>query len=174
MLRGFPAGANGKEPPLPMQENKRCRFSDWVRKSPWRRSWQPIPVFFPGESHGHKPGGLQSMVSQRVEHNEWPSTGHSGKEPSSPCRRRKRCGFNPWVREIPWRRKWQPTPVFLPGESHGQRSPAGYSPWDRKELDTTEPTLLVCWLLVHKVFFFVGQLQNQHNNISIKHKFQLQ
>ena len=39
---------------------------------------------------------------------------------------------------ILWRRKWQPTPVFLPGESHGQRSLAGYSPWGRKELDTTE------------------------------------
>ena len=44
------------------------------------------------------------------------------------CRRCKRCRFDPWVRKIPWRRKWQPTPVFLPGESHGQRSPAGYSP----------------------------------------------
>ena len=40
--------------------------------------------------------------------------------------------------KIPWRRKWQPTPVFLPGESHGQRSLAGYSPQGRKELDTTE------------------------------------
>ena len=46
--------------------------------------------------------------------------------------------FNPWAGKIPWRRKWQPTPVFLPGESHGQRSLAGYSPWGRKELDTTE------------------------------------
>ena len=43
-----------------------------------------------------------------------------------------RPGFNPWVGKIPWRRKWQPTPVFLPGESHGQRSLAGYIPWDRK------------------------------------------
>ena len=40
--------------------------------------------------------------------------------------------------EDPWRRKWQPTPVFLPGESHGQRSLVGYSPWDRKESDMTE------------------------------------
>ena len=40
----------------------------------------------------------------------------------------KRCGFDPWVRKIPWRRAEQPTPVLLPGESHGQRSPAGYSP----------------------------------------------
>ena len=47
-------------------------------------------------------------------------------------------GFDPWVRKIPWRRKWQPTPVFLPGKSHGWRSLAGYSPWGRKELDTTE------------------------------------
>ena len=37
--------------------------------------------------------------------------------------------FDPWVRKIPWRRKWQPTPVFLPGKSHGQRSLGGYSPW---------------------------------------------
>ena len=40
----------------------------------------------------------------------------------------RRPGFNPWVRKIPWRRKWIPTPVFLPGESRGQRSPVGYSP----------------------------------------------
>ena len=46
--------------------------------------------------------------------------------------------FNPWVRKIPWRRPWQPTPVFLPGEFHGQRSPMSYSPWGHKELDMTE------------------------------------
>ena len=44
------------------------------------------------------------------------------------CRRHKWRGFNPWVRKSPWRRTWQPTPVFLPGESHGQRSLEGYSP----------------------------------------------
>ena len=46
--------------------------------------------------------------------------------------------------QIPWRRKWQPTPVFLPGEFHGQRSLAGYSPWGHKELDTTEQVILSC------------------------------
>ena len=51
-----------------------------------------------------------------------------------------RQGFNPWVGKIPWRRKLQPTPVFLPGESHGQRILSGYSPWGRKELDMTEVT----------------------------------
>ena len=49
-------------------------------------------------------------------------------------------GFDPWVRKVPWRRKWQPPPVFLPGEFHGQRSLAGYRPWGRKESDTTEVT----------------------------------
>ena len=44
----------------------------------------------------------------------------------------------------PWGRKWQPTPVFLPGESHGQRSLAGYSPWGHKESDTTEATEHAC------------------------------
>ena len=49
-----------------------------------------------------------------------------------------RDGFNPWVREIPWRRKWQPTLVFLPGKLHGQRRLVGYSPWDLRELDKIE------------------------------------
>ena len=45
-----------------------------------------------------------------------------------------RRGFDPWVRKIPWRRAWQPTPVFLPGKSHGQRSLTGHSPWGRKRV----------------------------------------
>ena len=48
--------------------------------------------------------------------------------------------FNPWVSKIPCKRVWQPTPVLLPRESHGQRSLVGYSPWDLKESDTTEAT----------------------------------
>ena len=48
--------------------------------------------------------------------------------------------FNPWVKRIPWRRKWQPTPVLLPGEAHGQRSQVGFSPQSRKESDMTEHT----------------------------------
>ena len=50
------------------------------------------------------------------------------KEPTCQCRRCKRCGFDPWVGMIPWKRRWQPTPVFSSGESHGQRSLAGYDP----------------------------------------------
>ena len=51
-----------------------------------------------------------------------------------------RCRFDPWVKKMPWRRAWQPTPIFLPGESHGWRSLAGYSPQSGKESDTTEVT----------------------------------
>ena len=49
------------------------------------------------------------------------------------CQFRRR-GFSPWVRKIPWRKKWQRTPVFLPGKSHGQRSLVGYGPWVVKSL----------------------------------------
>ena len=64
--------------------------------------------------------------------------GTNGKEPACQCRRYKRWGFDPWVRKIPWRRAWQPIPVFLPGESYGQRSLAGGNPWGCKESDTTK------------------------------------
>ena len=62
----------------------------------------------------------------------------SGEEPACQRGRPRRHGSDPWVGKIPWRRARQPTPVFLPGESHGQRSLAGYSPRGCKELDTTE------------------------------------
>ena len=61
--------------------------------------------------------------------------GSDSKESACQCRRPR---FNPWVGKIPWRRKWQLIPIFLPGESHGQRSLVGYSPWGHKELVTTE------------------------------------
>ena len=61
-----------------------------------------------------------------------------GKESACQCRRRKRHRFNPWVRKIHWNRKWQPTPVCLPGKSHRQRTLVGYRPQGCKEMDTTE------------------------------------
>ena len=63
------------------------------------------------------------------------------------CPQYRRRGFDPWIGKIPWRREWLPTPVFLPGEFHGQRSLVGYSSWCRKESDKTElliPSKLVC------------------------------
>ena len=59
-------------------------------------------------------------------------------------------GFNPWVRKIPWRRKWQPTQVLLPGKFHGWRSLVGYSPWGCKESNTTE------WLHFHTFTWYVS------------------
>ena len=65
--------------------------------------------------------------------------GTSGKESICQCRRCKRSGFDPWVRKNPWSRKWQPSPVFLPGKFHGQRSLVSYSSWGGRELNATEP-----------------------------------
>ena len=62
----------------------------------------------------------------------------TSKESTCQCRRLGRLCFNPWVGKIPWSRKWQSTPLFLPRKFHGQRSLGGYSPWDHKESDTTE------------------------------------
>ena len=64
----------------------------------------------------------------------------SDKESACQCRRHRRCGLDPWIGKIPWRREWQPTLVFLPGKSHSWRSLAGYSPWGHQESDTTEHT----------------------------------
>ena len=64
--------------------------------------------------------------------------GTVGKESTCQCRRCQRRGFDPWVRKIPWRRQWQPTAVFLPGESHGQRSLAGCSLRGHREVDTAK------------------------------------
>ena len=64
----------------------------------------------------------------------FPGGSDGSKEPVGQCRR---LGFNPWIRKIPWRRKWQPILVFLPREFHGQGSLVGYSPWSHKELDKT-------------------------------------
>ena len=63
---------------------------------------------------------------------------HSGKKSACQCRRHKRHELNPWVRKIPWSRKWQPVSVLLPREFHRQKSLGGYTPWSLKESDTTK------------------------------------
>ena len=119
-----------------------------------------------------RPGALWFMGSQRVRC-DWATelnwTDHifrfptwcSSKESTCQCRKCKRCGFNPCAGKTHWRRKWQPTPVFLPGESHGQRSLVGYSPQGCKELDTTEqlsmhaPYIFLCLFLLMSTFYFI-------------------
>ena len=77
---------------------------------------------------------------KRQQRRTWGFAGSaSGKESTCQCRRLRRCELDPWVRKIPWRRKWQPTPVFLPGESHGQRS-LWAAVHGVTESDTTEHT----------------------------------
>ena len=100
----------------PLEKEMATYFSTLAWKIPWTE----------------EPGRLQSMGSQRVRlHFLFLSMnflgGTNGKEPISQCSRQKRPGFNPWVGNITWRRKGQSTSVFLPGESHGQRSLVGYS-----------------------------------------------
>ena len=95
----------------------------------WRRKWQPTPVVLPGKSHGrnlvgYSPWGRKE--SDTTERLDFTSLHQCGRHE-----------LDPWVWKIPWRRKWLPTPVFLPGKSHGQRSLAGYSPCSCKEPDTT-------------------------------------
>ena len=82
----------------------------------------------------------------------FPKTGEKASEKLEPYDSSR---FDPWVRKIPWRRKWHPTPVLLPGKFHGWRSLVGYSPWGHKESDTTE-----------QLHFYVSTFQN---NLFAKH-----
>ena len=89
----------------------------------------------------------------------------SGEESACQYRRPSKQGFDSCVRKIPWRRKWQPTAVFLPGECHGQRSLAGYSPCSCKESDTTEhrhtqmlPIINVLFVIFLTPFCFPGSV----------------
>ena len=77
--------------------------------------------------------------------------GASDKELTFQCRRCRICGFDPWVGKIPWSKKWQPTPVLLPGKSHGRRSLEACSPWGRWGSDTTE------WLQFHISLSCIGE-----------------
>ena len=73
------------------------------------------------------------------------------------CLQCRRHMFDPWIRMIPWRREWQHIPVFHPGELHGQRRLAGYSPWSHKELDMTEQLHIhtyICYLKPEQHFYF--------------------
>ena len=78
-----------------------------------------------------------------------------------------------WIGKIPWRREWQPIPVFLPGESHGQRSLVGYSPWGRKVSDASEQLTTPGWFILlhsrnhHNI---VKQLYSNKNEFKKKRK----
>ena len=145
----------------------------------WRRKWQPTPVFLPGESQG---GGAWWAavygVPQGRTRLKWLSSS-SSLGPYYVILRGSsfylcslsvivkriclHCGkprFDPWVGKIPWRWKWHPPTLFFPGEFHGQRSLASYSPWDHKELDMTEQLSFTqsgsyCFILKRQQLLFV-------------------
>ena len=85
-----------------------------------------------------------------ISHQDFPG----GSDGKSICLQCRRPGLDPLVGKIPWRRKWQPTPVFFPGKSHGRMNQADYSPWGRKESDMTEQ--------LH--FFFITRYQSNAQN----------
>ena len=160
-MREIRAWSLGREDPLEKEMATHSSTLAW--KIPWME----------------EPGRLQSTGSQRVGH-DWATSlhftsdgkegfpcGSAGKESACPW---GRPGFNPWVGKIPWRRKWQPTPVLLLGKSHGRRSLVGYSPQGHKESDTTErlhlhPSCAIifshfegCLFTLLTVFFVVQKL----------------
>ena len=131
---GFLCGSAGKE--------SACNVGDLGSIPGLRRS--------PGEGKGspHQYSGLENSMDYTAHGVAKNWTGLSDFPFPFPwwlrlervCLQHGRPRFDPWVGKMSWRRKWQPTLVFLPGESHGQRSLVGYSPWHHKELDTTEAT----------------------------------
>ena len=96
-----------------------------------------------------------------------------GSDSKSVCLQFRRPKFIPWMGKIPWRRKWQPTLLLLPGKSHGWRSLVGYSPWGHKELEMTErlhfiftswslkifPRTGVCWFPAHSSHFGINTIR---------------
>ena len=116
------------------------------RKSVQNKLLSDRTIFYANFSHVW---GLSTLLNQlkcvwqllgvNQEARDFPG-GTSGKEPACQCKRCKILWFHCWVGKIPWRRAQQPTPVFLPGESHGRKSLMDYSPLGRRELDTLEAT----------------------------------
>ena len=125
----------------------------------WRRKWQPTPVFLPGESQGRGSvvgcrlwGRAESATTEETQqqqqqafHHAYHELGASQvvlvvKNPPAHAREIGYHRFSPLAGKIPWRRKWQSIPLFLPGESHGKRNLAGRNLSVRKESDTTEAT----------------------------------
>ena len=143
---GFPCGTSVKKPTCQCRRLKEHGFNPWVQKIPWSRKWQPTAVFLPGESHGQRSlvdyspqGCKESDTAEATQHTHTDMSfpgGSSGTKPTCQCRRWKRCGFDPQVGKISWRRAWQPTPVFLPRESRGQSHRVKKSQTQLKQLST--------------------------------------
>ena len=126
----------------------------WVRSLGWKDPLEKGKATHSSILAWRIPWTIQSVGSQRVGHDWVTNTSEhrlfraigldwkcfpDDSDGKSVCLQCGRPRFNPWFRTIPWRRKWQPTPVLLPEKSHGWRSLVGYSPWGHKELDMIKP-----------------------------------
>ena len=138
MLAGLPSKALGEDLSLPLPDSGGCGYitltSALVCTEP-----SPLRPLFP-LCQTSSAFLLEGPLSVALRFISIPG-GTGDKEPICRCRRCKRCGFDPWVGRIPWRRAWQPTPIFLPGKSQSQGSLKGYGTKDCKEWYTTEATL---------------------------------
>ena len=132
-LEGSPSSST--VPWWPPETSNKCTTSTFQVGGP-QESEQPVGQSPPAVSRGQDAGLFSSPYDCLFGRPGGPAV----KNPPISTGNIMRRGFSPGVGKIPWRRNWQPTPVFLPGESHGQRSLVGYSPRGHKELDTTEAT----------------------------------
>ena len=134
---------------------RRPGLEPWIRKIPWRREWQPTPIFLPGEFHGqsslagYSPWGRQEFDTTELMAPHSSALAWKIPRTEEPGRLQSMGSLgvgHDWVTSLSlftfmhWRRKWQPTPVFLPGESQGRGSLVGCSLWGHTESDTTEAT----------------------------------
>ena len=117
-----------------------------------------------------KGGFMHWVVHGEGCHANWLPRWLSGKDSTYQFKRYRILRFNPWIRKILWRRKWQPTPLFLSGNSHGQRSLVVYSPWGHKESDATEDTHMPCQLrkieLKHHCLCIIQLISETHTLIN--------
>ena len=119
----------------PMHEREKWKWSRSLLATPWTAAYQAPPMGFSRQAYwSGLPLPSPPILLNGCIIKTWLPWWFGGKE--STCQLGG-CGFDPWVIKISWRRKWQPTPVFLPRKSHGQRSLVGYSPWSCKESDMT-------------------------------------
>ena len=100
----------------------------WLTNLPLTICYRKFLFFRQISTHVSLPNGAKIMKAMKLALARW----LSGKESACECRRHR---FDPWVSKIPWRKKWQTTPVFLPKEPHGQRNLVGYSPWGHRRVE---------------------------------------
>ena len=118
---------------FPSEKTQKAFWPNWKRVPSGMRLKQPKFYFYQ----------LMDFIIHMfkfIYHHKGLPRWHGVKEPACQCRKLKRLSFDSWIRMFPHSRKWQPTPVFLHGKVHGQRSLASYSPWGLKELNKTEHT----------------------------------